>query len=43
MHLVRGGRWLLVVSAPGEIMAYDLKVPEIAGSILVEPQSDMDR
>jgi hypothetical protein len=42
MHLVRGGRWLLVVSAPGEITVYDLEVPEITGSILVEPQSDID-
>lgn len=43
MHLVRGGRWLLVVTAPGEIMAYDLEMPEINGSILVQPLSDLDR
>jgi hypothetical protein len=43
MHLVRGGRRLLVVLAPGEITVYDLEVPEITGRILVEPQSDMDR
>jgi hypothetical protein len=43
MHLVRGGRWFLVVSAPGEITVSNLEVPEITGSILVEPQSDMDR
>jgi hypothetical protein len=33
----------LEVSAPGDITVYDLEVPEITSSILVEPQSDMDR
>lgn len=42
MCLVKGGRWLFVVSSPGTVMVYDLDAPTTTGKIIIEPQDDLD-